>query len=55
MSMFWAMLIKPVVAVLLFGAALWLARWCIAWMPGGRVKRLLTRPIGRRPADRGWR
>jgi hypothetical protein len=55
MTMFWAMLVKPLIAVAFFGAALGVARLVIALIPEGRVKRLLTRPIGRQAADRGWR
>jgi hypothetical protein len=55
MAMFWAMLIKPLVAVVLFGLALWLSQMVIALIPEGRIKRLLTRPIGRQATDRRWR
>lgn len=55
MTMFWAMVIKPLVAVVLFGLALGLAQLVIACIPDGRVKRLLTRPIGRQATDRRWR
>jgi hypothetical protein len=53
--MFWAMVFKPLVAFVLFGLALWLARLLIGLIPEGRIKRLLTRPIGRKTADRRWR
>ncbi len=52
--MFWAMLIKPLLAIVLFGLALGLARLVIDLIPEGRVKRLLTRPIGRQSAERRW-
>lgn len=55
MEMFWAMAMKPLVAVLFFGLALGLARLLMALIPEGRVKRLLTSPIGRQAADRRWR
>jgi hypothetical protein len=53
--MFWAMVIKPLLAVVVFGLALWLARLVIGLIPEGRIKRLLTRPIGRKTANRRWR
>jgi hypothetical protein len=52
--MFWAMLIKPFLAFVLFGLALWLARLLMRWIPDGRIKRLLTRPIGK-GSPRKWR
>jgi hypothetical protein len=55
MTMFLAMLVKPLVALLFFGVALGVGRVVIALIPEGRVKRLLTRPIGRQAADRRWR
>jgi hypothetical protein len=55
MTMFLAMLVKPLVALVFFGLALGVARLVIALIPEGRVKRLLTRPIGRQATDRGWR
>jgi hypothetical protein len=55
MTMFLAMLIKPLLALLVFGFALGLANIVMRWLPEGRIKRLLTRPIGRGPSTpRRW-
>jgi hypothetical protein len=52
--MFWAMVFKPLVAFVLFGLALWIARALMRLIPDGRIKRLLTRPIGTR-GPRDWK
>lgn len=52
--MFWAMVFKPLVALVLFGLALFVARLVMRLIPEGRIKRLLTRPIGRKSAHRRW-
>jgi len=52
--MFLVMLLKPLVGLVLFGVVLCLARAIIALIPEGRVKRLLTRPIGVRDVTRRW-
>jgi hypothetical protein len=44
--MFWVMALKGFVAVALFGIALGLSRLILAFVPEGRLRRLLTRPIG---------
>lgn len=55
MTTFLAMLIKPLVAFVFFGVALALARIVMRCIPAGRVKRLLSRPVGRGPArPRRW-
>lgn len=46
MEMFFVMALKGFVAVALFGVALGLSRLLLRLIPEGRVKRLLTRPIG---------
>lgn len=46
--MFWVMLAKPFVGLLLFGAARVLAWILLRSIPAGRVRSLLGRKIGRR-------
>ena len=51
MSMFWVMLLKPFVGLVLFSAAFVIARGLLSLIPSGRIKRLLTRPIGFKSAN----
>ncbi len=51
MSMFLVMLLKPFVGLVLFFAAFVIARGLLSFIPSGRIKRLLTRPIGVRSAN----
>lgn len=54
MSMFWAMLIKSLVAFVLFGLALVIAWGVMSLIPEGRIKRLLGRPLRRGIRERKW-
>jgi len=55
MTMFFAMLIKPFLALVVFGLALGVANVIMRWLPEGRIKRMLSRPIGRGPSTpRRW-
>jgi hypothetical protein len=51
MSMFFVMLLKPLAGLVLFFAAFVIARGLLALVPDGRIKRLLTRPVGVRSAN----
>lgn len=51
LSMFWVMLLKPFVGLVPFFAALVIARGLLGLLPNGRIKRLLTRPIGFKSAN----
>lgn len=59
MSMFFVMLLKPFVGLVLFFAAFVIARGLVALIPNGRIRRLLTQPIGFKSANprryRDWR
>ena len=55
MSMFWAMLLRPFVALIILVPVLMLADWIYRKMPDSKLKRLLFRPLpGHRQRDR-WR
>lgn len=45
--MFWALFMKPLVGLLLFGVAYLVAGLIMSAIPEGRAKRLLSRRIGR--------
>ena len=53
--MFWAMLLKPLVALVLYGTALWLAQMVMRVIPDGWLRRLLVLRVGRRGTARRWR
>lgn len=54
MSMFWVMLIKPLVAFVLFGLAFSIAWLVMSVIPEGRFKRLLGNPLRRGICKRKW-
>lgn len=54
MEMFWVMLIKPFVGLVLFGSAFAIAWVVMRFIPEGRFKALLGRPLRRGIRERRW-
>lgn len=53
--MFWVMVIKPFVGLVLFGLAYCIAGYIMRFVPHGWLRRLLTRQVGCRKTYRRWR
>jgi hypothetical protein len=51
MTMVFAMLIQPLLGVVVWGLAFVVACWLLKFIPQGRIRRFLTRPIGYMSAD----
>lgn len=51
MTMFFAMLIQGFLGFVVWGIAFVIASWLLNFIPHGRIRRFLTRPIGYKSAD----